>query len=433
MERTNLISTLGRFKSVLNESTINEIGKKLGFCERKRTATPYRMVLSIVSALSCMRVESLADLHRGFAALFENEEIAYKPFHNQLSKKEFPRLMREIASVLLTKFVVKALKVKRGSRLSEFKEIVIQDGTSFAVKDDLSSVFPGRFTKGSPAAVELHVTMNLLEGSVQRVTLTPDTEEERGHLPEPSELSKKLLLADRGYFSLEYIDELIDQDRASFIIRASNAVNPLMLKALTADGKDLKNLEGKKLKTVGLSKDNPTDIDAEWRKPDGCPVDCRLICSWNSKTKTFNFFATNLPRELYPASDILSAYRLRWQIELLFKEWKSYANLHAFDTSKAAIAEGLIWASLAAATIKRFLAHVTQAFSRVEISTRKVAMCAIHVLLETFQALAHKSNARLYRAWKHAIDYLSHHAMRSHPARDRSPKSFASQLKPAFQ
>ena len=28
-------------------------------------------------------------------------------------------------------------------------------------------------------------------------------------------------------------------------------------------------------------------------------------------------------------------YRLRWQVELWFEEWKSYANLHAFDTKNA--------------------------------------------------------------------------------------------------
>jgi hypothetical protein len=33
-------------------------------------------------------------------------------------------------------------------------------------------------------------------------------------------------------------------------------------------------------------------------------------------------------------------HRFRWQIELLFKEWKSYANLHKFDTANAHIAAG---------------------------------------------------------------------------------------------
>ena len=43
-----------------------------------------------------------------------------------------------------------------------------------------------------------------------------------------------------------------------------------------------------------------------------------------------------------------------YNIELLFQEWKSYANLHAFDTEKPAIVEGLIWAAIAAAALKRF-------------------------------------------------------------------------------
>ena len=47
-------------------------------------------------------------------------------------------------------------------------------------------------------------------------------------------------------------------------------------------------------------------------------------------------------------------------MELLFKEWKSYANLHAFDTANPAIVEGLIWAAIAAAVLKRFLAYMTQ-------------------------------------------------------------------------
>ena len=76
-----------------------------------------------------------------------------------------------------------------------------------------------------------------------------------------------------------------------------------------------------------------------------------------------------------------------WQMELLFKEWKSYANLHAFDTTNPALVEGLIWIAIAAAALKRFLAHMTQLLTEVPISTRKVAMCALHVLGKLVEAL----------------------------------------------
>ena len=40
--------------------------------------------------------------------------------------------------------------------------IVIQDGSSFAIKDALKEVFPGRFKKVKPAAVEAHATLGLV-------------------------------------------------------------------------------------------------------------------------------------------------------------------------------------------------------------------------------------------------------------------------------
>ncbi len=70
-------------------------------------------------------------------------------------------------------------------------------------------------------------------------------------------------------------------------------------------------------------------------------LSCRLAVSFNPKTREFRYLLTNLCRTRYAAEQVGLAYKLRWQIELLFKEWKSYANLHAFDTGKSEIAEGL--------------------------------------------------------------------------------------------
>src|SRR6266404_2085426 len=93
--------------------------------------------------------------------------------------------------------------------------------------------------------------------------------------------------------------------------------------------------------------------------------------------------------------------------------------LHAFDTENPAIVEGLIWTAIAAAALKRFLAHMTQLLLDVPMSTRKVAMCAVYVLGGIVQALKTGDVAGLYAALEAAITYLACHAQRAHPERDR--------------
>jgi len=53
------------------------------------------------------------------------------------------------------------------------------------------------------------------------------------------------------------------------------------------------------------------------------------------------------------------------------------------------------------------------------MSTRKVAMCAVHVLGGIVQALKTGDIAGLYDALEEAVTYLACHAQRAHPKRDR--------------
>jgi Transposase DDE domain len=126
---------------------------------------------------------------------------------------------------------------------------------------------------------------------------------------------------------------------------------------------------------------------------------------------------TNLPRTPFSLDLVARLYRLRWQIELVFKEWKSYANLHKFDTANEHIAAGLIWASLCAAMLKRFLAHAAQFVGGTPISTCRVAMCASHVIDEIVTALL--ACLGLAVAFRDGITFLLANARRSHPRRDR--------------
>ena len=59
---------------------------------------------------------------------------------------------------------------------------------------------------------------------------------------------------------------------------------------------------------------------ASKRKNSRLKPETLVLCDWT-------ILATNLPPETFALDDILCLQRLRWQIELLFKLWKSDLSL----------------------------------------------------------------------------------------------------------
>jgi len=114
------------------------------------------------------------------------------------------------------------------------------------------------------------------------------------------------------------------------------------------------------------------------------------------------------------------------------KEWQSYAHLHAFATEHPAIVEGLRWTAMAAAARKRFLASLTPLLVEVPMSTRQVALCAVHVFGAIIRAVQSGDEAGLYTALEEAITYLACHAQRAHPTRDRQTGRLQLGLEPLF-
>ena len=88
MEREKISTFAAKFKKAFSEGVLNELGKATRYCHRVRQLTPYRMVMTLMALFAGTRVESLADLQRGFNALF-GYAMDYKPFYDQLAKREF--------------------------------------------------------------------------------------------------------------------------------------------------------------------------------------------------------------------------------------------------------------------------------------------------------------------------------------------------------
>jgi hypothetical protein len=70
MDHGQLSMVADKFQWVFSESLLNACGKDAKFCRRERIITPFRLGLALTATCASQRVETLADLHRGFNALF---------------------------------------------------------------------------------------------------------------------------------------------------------------------------------------------------------------------------------------------------------------------------------------------------------------------------------------------------------------------------
>lgn len=420
---------LGILDNALDADHATWLGRVTGFTRRLRTVTPHRLLVTLLTAFSCQNLRTLADIHRAFHAMV-GQGIEYKPFHNQLRKKSFPRLMEAVFRHLVKTFVGKVLAPVPASALRAFDDIVIHDGSSFGVYAGLADALPGRFGKDNPAAAAVHLTLSLLREQPVRVSVTSQAEGETNHLPPPRTLRRKLLLADRGYGKLDYC-RAVDEAEGFFAIRLKSTINPTVLSARMNGclvpcgiGRSLRdNLPSFRFKSV--------DLDVEWTRPGEAPLRFRLILRWNPQINAHWILVTNLPRGEFSPAAVAALYRLRWQVELLFKELKSHANLHAFRTRQESIAKGLIWASLCAAVLKRFLAHAAQrAHDGLDISTQRAAMALTLTLPRLMASIlsGHGVEAEL----RALLGFLARCARRAHPGRDRKTGRLRTGLRPAY-
>jgi hypothetical protein len=432
MDPQQLTTMAHQFQSVLDTTVLNDRGKALGFSRRHRCITPFRLGLSVMASMATEQVFTIADLHRQFNDLWD-AQATYKAFYNQLLKPASPEFFRTSLCAIMSTLTTKVLGFEAGQAFSEFKRLVIQDGTSFALHEALAGIFPGRFQTVSPAAVELHCTMELLQDAPITIALSPDTDSEHDYRPEPASLRGAVFLADRGYLDLTYLRD-IDRHGGCFIVRSKSKLNPRVIDAYREDGQRIKSCQGRDLQAITskFPKQQRAELAVEWLIA-GEPFRARLIVKWNPETTCFDYLLTNLSQNRYPISIICLGYKLRWQVELLFKEWKSHTNLHKFDTEKETIAEALIWASLAASSLKRFLAHAAEHLLEVVISTRKAAMPSAYALPDVFRALRHGDGPWYHRAFGAMMCYLGKNATRAHPKRDAQKGRAQLGLKSIFQ
>lgn len=238
-----------------------------------------------------------------------------------------------------------AVKPLPGTLLQKFTDLWIGDSTTLGLADELQEQFPGCGGSGKvgKAAMKIQVLWSLKTGQLLQWLIEPGrASDAKSEITVTVPPAGALSIFDLGYFSLERFRR-IEEALAYWISRYQHNT-----KIFDETGKPLSLLRFLREHSEKGLVDMPVVLGEKERLP------CRLIAvrvppevaarrrqQASEKARDhgrqpsqeyldlqeWTIFVTNCESELLSWKEVVVLYRARWQIELLFKLWKSHNQL----------------------------------------------------------------------------------------------------------
>ncbi len=305
----------------------------------------------------------LYSISDGFKSLEQITNKLFEDYGLKISKQaldeRFSSRSTDFIKSLLTTFLQNQVYQSIKSEVLEyFNSVRIIDATIFEIHESLSDLFPGfgggEKSRNSKAGVSIQYEFDLKSNKIADVHLSAATQKDTKYAQEKlTNLQKRdLIIRDLGYYSSALFEYYLANE-IFFISRLHASVKVFLTKdkkselnfkklltQMRISGETSKELEvyigEKKLKVRLLITLCPEEV-AENRIKDKNNKNKRNGRKTSEESKIrahFNLIITNIPKGICSLETVLLLYRVRWQIELNFKVWKSIMNLEEFRKVK---------------------------------------------------------------------------------------------------
>ena len=313
--------------SLLDPRRIQAMAEDLGVVKLCRTHHMGLLVTSLVLSalerqtdtsgrwLDAQQVyKDLGGPHAGKTS-FRNRTRQSAPVLQQMLDRQMKKLSDETDNVEL-----------RG-RLAAFTNVLIPDGCAFKLASVLSGYSPGT---GNPAELKLHAVYCVKTGMASVKETAGRVHDNEGFAPTRWEKGA-LYIWDLGYNDNE---RFIDAVKAEAIPlqRLKSSANPVALAWYDEHGRhSIVDADGQPMRLNDATQSvvpatGPLDLDVELRDAKGRTEVVRVVCipygkEIGQELEQDRYYLTALPREVFTVFDVAEIYRLRWEVELFFRNW----------------------------------------------------------------------------------------------------------------
>jgi len=315
------------------EEEANDLARQTGFVKRQRKLSGATFAQATVFGWLADPEATGSDLSQAAAAV--GVEISVQGLDQRFTQEAAEFLQQVLEAGV--REVIQAEPVPIPI-LQRFNGVYVQDSTVVTLPEALAEVWEGC----TGAALKIQVRWDLLEGALAHLELRPGKESDRSAPAQEEELpAGALRIADLGYFSLAQLQRLDDQD-VYFLTRAwlqcvvYDAQGQRwelgeLLRQQAHEGVDLAVEVGaqQRLPCRLLAMRVPREVAAERRRKIHAEAKRRGETPSQKQLELadWTILFTNVPVEKLGLEEAMVVVRVRWQIELLFKLWKSYGRI----------------------------------------------------------------------------------------------------------
>ncbi len=328
--------------------TSNQVAEACGFSQRASKVTGSVFLQTLVFS-------TLEDPDWRYSELVAAAENAGVRVTKQGLAQRFSEESVALARGVLERAVQRAIQTEPTALplLERFKGVYIRDSTIIALPTELEEVWAGSGSShGSSAGIKLHTRLEVCGGQLGGPILAPAREHDQASPFQDEALPVGALrMGDLGFFSLEQF-AADDQAGVFFLSRYKTGTVlydpdrqriPLLawLRKQTGDHFERAVRVGHKQKLACrlLVERVPPAVAAqrrrklrEYARKKKTPLTAELL-----ELAGWTLILTNIPVELLTVPEALIVLRVRWQIELLFKRWKSLFKIdewHSADPNR---------------------------------------------------------------------------------------------------
>ncbi|EJR92887.1 transposase for insertion sequence element IS231F [Bacillus cereus VD200] len=275
--------------------------------------------------------------------------------------------LKHIFSLLLQQKICEQTHIS-SQLFAHFKRIRIMDATMFQVPHTLEHIYPGSGGCAQTAGIKIQLEYDLHSGQFLNFQVGPGKNNDKTFGTECLDTLRPgdLCICDLGYFSLEDLDQM-DQRGTYYISRLKLNTNVYVKNPnpeYFKNGSIKKQSEYIQINVIQILNQLQPGETIEYQQAyigDKQQLFSRLVFhrltavqlqkrlekiaeKEKSKHRTYseksklvvglNVYVTNAPWEWVPMEQVHELYTLRWQIEIVFKTWKSLFDIDHCRTVK---------------------------------------------------------------------------------------------------